>query len=460
MINYNLTDTIAAISTGVGESGIGIVRISGKGALAIADKIFLSKDKKKPSSFKAYTVHYGWITKGRKTIDEVILTVMRAPRSFTKEDIVEINCHGGIVAIRDVLEFVLENGARLAQPGEFTKRAFLNGRIDLTQAEAVLDIIRAKTDSALKIGIQQLKGALSDEIKKIRKDLLDTLSCLEANIDFLDEDLSISDLEHCGQNLEAINKRFTELLDTSGCGRIMREGINVVICGKPNVGKSSLLNALLKQERAIVTPIAGTTRDTIEEIIDIKGIPVKIIDTAGLLEPRDLIEKKAILRSKKYIDAADLILILFDGSKRLTEEDEVLINKFKKKTAVAIINKIDLKQKINKDNLLKKFVHLIEMSAKKPKNINLLEKKIADLVYKGKVAGSESVVVSNLRHIEALKPAQKLVVEATKSLDNKLSPEFIAQDIKDALIYIDELLGKKFSEDLLDKIFSEFCIGK
>jgi len=460
MINYNLTDTIAAISTGVGESGIGIVRISGKGALAIADKIFLSKDKKKPSSFKAYTVHYGWITKGRKTIDEVILTVMRAPRSFTKEDIVEINCHGGIVAIRDVLEFVLENGARLAQPGEFTKRAFLNGRIDLTQAEAVLDIIRAKTDSALKIGIQQLKGALSDEIKKIRKDLLDTLSCLEANIDFLDEDLSISDLEHCGQNLEAINKRFTELLDTSGCGRIMREGINVVICGKPNVGKSSLLNALLKQERAIVTPIAGTTRDTIEEIIDIKGIPVKIIDTAGLLEPRDLIEKKAILRSKKYIDAADLILILFDGSKRLTEEDEVLINKFKKKTAVAIINKIDLKQKINKDNLLKKFVHLIEMSAKKPKNINLLEKKIADLVYKGKVAGCESVVVSNLRHIEALKPAQKLIAEATKSLDNKLSPEFIAQDIKDALIYIDELLGKKFSEDLLDKIFSEFCIGK
>ncbi|MGB4520975.1 MAG: tRNA uridine-5-carboxymethylaminomethyl(34) synthesis GTPase MnmE, partial [Candidatus Omnitrophota bacterium] len=211
MINYNLTDTIAAISTGVGESGIGIVRISGKGALAIADKIFLSKDKKKPSSFKAYTVHYGWITKGRKTIDEVILTVMRAPRSFTKEDIVEINCHGGIVAIRDVLEFVLENGARLAQPGEFTKRAFLNGRIDLTQAEAVLDIIRAKTDSALKIGIQQLKGSLSDEIKKIRNDLLDTLSRFEANIDFPDEDLSITDLKHSRQNLEAINKRFTEL---------------------------------------------------------------------------------------------------------------------------------------------------------------------------------------------------------------------------------------------------------
>ncbi len=460
MRNINLTDTIAAIATGLGEAGIGIVRLSGKDALAMADKIFVSKDNKKPSSFKTYTTHYGWVSDNSKVIDEVILTVMRAPRSYTKEDIVEINCHGGIVALRAVLDLVLASGARLAEPGEFTKRAFLNGRIDLAQAEAVLDIIKAKTDSALKIGLQQLGGVLSAEINKIRKDLLNTLSVLEASIDFPEEDLSAVDLQRLRQNLETIHNKFAKILDTSGCGRVMREGINVVICGKPNVGKSSLLNALLRQERSIVTHIAGTTRDTIEEIIDIKGIPVKIVDTAGILEPRDLIEKKAVLRSKKYIAAADLALILFDGSQKLTKEDNVLMQKLKKKLAIAIVNKIDLKQKVDKDRILKTFDHLIELSAKKSKNINLLEEAIANLVYKGKIIAAEPVLVSNLRHIEALRQGRKLVAEASKSLDNKLPLEFIAQSIKDALNFIDELLGKKFSEDLLDKIFSEFCIGK
>ncbi|MCU0652328.1 MAG: tRNA uridine-5-carboxymethylaminomethyl(34) synthesis GTPase MnmE [Candidatus Omnitrophica bacterium] len=460
MYNVNLNDTIAAIATPIGDGGIGIVRLSGKDALAIADKIFVSKDKKKPSGFKTYTTHYGCIVDKSKVVDEVILTIMRSPRSYTKEDIVEINCHGGIVALRAVLDLVLANGTRLAEPGEFTKRAFLNGRIDLSQAEAVLDIIKAKTDSALKISLQQLKGSLSAEINKIRKDLLDMLSLLEANIDFPEEDLSVLGLGEIKHGLETVNKKFSVILDTSGCGRIMREGINAVICGKPNVGKSSLLNALLKQERSIVTPIAGTTRDTIEEIIDIRGIPVKIVDTAGMLEPRDLIEKKAVLRSKKYIDAADLVLILFDGSKKLSRQDDILIKRLKNKTAIAIINKIDLYQKINKEKISSRFSHLIEISAKKSKNIVLLEETIAGLVYKGKVAASESVLVSNQRHIEALRHAQKLVAEANKSLDNRLSVEFIAQGLKDALIYLDELLGKKFSEDLLDKIFAEFCIGK
>ncbi len=483
MQNINLSDTIAAISTPIGESGIGIVRLSGKDALKIADKIFQSKAAERPERFKTYTTHYGWIINqfsGSKVlefsnsdlrtneltnqrteiVDEVILTIMRAPKSYTKEDIVEINCHGGIVALRAVLDLVLENGARLAEPGEFTKRAFLNGRIDLAQAEAVLDIIRAKTDSALKIGAEQLKGRLSGQINNLRKQLLDILTILEANIDFPEEEIALADLKQVGENLENVDHKMQEILESAKHGRIFREGISVVICGKPNVGKSSLLNALLKQERSIVTPIAGTTRDTIEEIIDIKGIPIRIVDTAGIIEPQDLVEKKAVLRAKKYIELADLIIFIFDGSRKLGKEDEMLMKKLKKKTVIAAVNKIDLRQKIEREKIAEKFSHLIEISAKKLKNINLLENKIVDLVYKGKVRSTEPILVSNLRHIQLIKNAQKLIAQGLISLDNKLSLEFIAQDIKDALLYLDELLGRRFSEDLLDKIFSEFCIGK
>jgi len=460
MIKYDTNDTIAAISTPIGQSGIGIVRISGEDALAVADKIFVSKDGKKSSSFKTHTTHYGWIVEKKEIIDEVILTIMRAPKSYTKEDIVEINCHGGVVALRRVLDLVLENGCRLAEPGEFTKRAFLNGRIDLAQAEAVLDIIRAKTDSALKIGTEQLKGALSFQINQIRDISLDTLSVLEANIDFPEEEISSVDLKEISQKLCRINNILKEILESSKHGRVLREGILIAICGKPNVGKSSLLNALLKQERSIVTSIPGTTRDTIEEIIDIRGIPLRIVDTAGIIEPQDLIEKKAVERSKRYINLADLAILLFDGSKRLTKEDEVLIRKLKKKTVVAIINKIDLKQKIEKDEILRRFKYVICICAKKVQNINLLEDTLANLVYNGKVKSTESILVSNLRHIEALCGAQKLIAQAINSLDNKLSPEFIAQDIKEALGHFDDILGKGFSEDLLDEIFSEFCIGK
>lgn len=460
MFRYDINDTITAISTPVGEAGIGIARLSGRDALKIADNIFISKGNNKPSSFKTYTAHYGWIAKDGEIIDEVILTVMRAPKSYTKEDIVEINCHGGIVALRAVLDLVLENGCRLAEPGEFTKRAFLNGRIDLTQAEAVLDIIRAKTDFALKIGIEQLKGALSRQLNKIREDLLDVLSLIEANIDFPEEEISVIDLGGITEDLTDINNRLQSILKNARHARIFREGIHAVICGKPNVGKSSLLNALLKQERSIVTPIPGTTRDTVEEIIDIKGIPVRIVDTAGIIEPRDLIERKAVQRSKRYVDLADLVVLLFDGNRRLDRDDEVLMCKLNKRNVIAIINKIDLKQKIQKDRVLEGFGRVIELSAKKSKNINLLEDAIANLVYKGQITGSEPFLVSNLRHVEALKNVQKVIAEAVKSVDNKLSLEFIAQDIKEALLHLDDILGKRFSEDLLDKIFSEFCIGK
>ncbi|MDD4894198.1 MAG: tRNA uridine-5-carboxymethylaminomethyl(34) synthesis GTPase MnmE [Candidatus Omnitrophica bacterium] len=460
MIKHDINDTIAAIATGIGESGIGIIRISGKDALAVADKVFICRSQKKPSGFRTYTTHYGWAAKDGKVIDEVILTVMRAPKSYTKEDIVEINCHGGIVALRKVLELVLENGCRLALPGEFTKRAFLNGRIDLAQAEAVLDVIRAKTDSALKMGIEQLRGALSSQINKIRDLLLDILSLLEANIDFPDEEISDINLKETSQKLNLVNKQLETILDTAAQGRIFREGINVVICGKPNVGKSSLLNALLKQERSIVTPIAGTTRDTIEEVIDIKGIPIRVVDTAGIIEPRDLVEKKAIMRSRKHISAADLVILLFDGSKRLAREDVMLMRRVTKKNTLAIINKIDLKQKIEQGLIKAKFSRVINISAKKLNNIGSLEAAIADLVYNGKINRSEPAIVSNLRHIEAVKKAQKLIAQSIYSLDNKLSAEFIAQDIKDALNNLDDILGKNSSEDLLDKIFSGFCIGK
>ncbi|MFH1355338.1 MAG: tRNA uridine-5-carboxymethylaminomethyl(34) synthesis GTPase MnmE [Candidatus Omnitrophota bacterium] len=472
MKSLNSTDTIAAVATPIGESGIGIVRISGKDALSIADKVFVSKDNRKLEVFKTYTTHYGFIIDPRKArriqhpgsntkyIDEVILTVMRAPKSYTKEDVVEINCHGGIVALRRMLDLVLETGCRLAEPGEFTKRAFLNGRIDLAQAEAVLDIIRAKNDSALKVSLEQLRGGLSKCINQIRGDLLDLLCLLEANIDFPEEGIEKVDLQEISQKINNLQIQLKKILDTSKQGRILREGVHVVICGKPNVGKSSLLNALLEQERSIVTSIPGTTRDTIEEIIDIKGIPVRIVDTAGILEPRDLVEKKSVSRSKRYIDLADLVILLFDGSERLSKDDEALIGKLKKKTVIAVINKNDLRQKIEKDKIAKKFKEVVGISAKKARNINLLVDAIANLVYKGRVASCEPVVVSRLRQIESIREAEKLVAEAAKSLDNKLSLEFIAQDIKDALLYLDQLLGKKFSENLLDKIFSEFCIGK
>jgi len=410
MVRYNINDTIAAIATAIGESGIGIVRISGKDALSIADKIFLSKDHKRPSSFKTYTTHYGWIIdNGMNIIDEVILTLMRAPKSYTKEDVVEINCHGGIVALRRALDLVLEKGARLAEPGEFTKRAFLNGRIDLSQAEAVLDIIRAKTDAALKIGLEQLRGALSYQINNLRKILLEIAAILEANIDFPEEEIGLLDLPQVREKLDRLNSQLKEILTQARHGRILREGIRTVICGKPNVGKSSLINALLKQERSLVTPVAGTTRDTIEEIIDIKGIPVRIVDTAGIIEPNDLVAKKAIQRSKRYIDLADLIILLFDGSKKLTAQDEVLTTRLKKKTTLAVINKIDLRQKIEKDKIIKWFGGVIEISAKKLRNIDILEEAIADLVYNGKVRTPEPTIMSNLRHIEAVKAAQNLL---------------------------------------------------
>jgi len=465
MKRLDLTDTIAAISTGLGESGIGIVRLSGKEALSIAEKIFLSKNGRRPSGYKTFTTHYGWVVEDmttKKIIDEVILTVMRAPKSYTKEDIVEINCHGGIVALRRILALVLENGCRLAQPGEFTKRAFMNGRIDLAQAEAVLDVIKAKTDAALRNSVEQLKGALSKELNAIRGILLELSSILEASIDFPEEEMGQTDTAQLKEELKKVEARLEKLLLGSRFGRIFREGIRVVICGRTNVGKSSLLNALLRQERSIVTPIAGTTRDTVEETINIRGVPVMIADTAGITKPDNLAERKAIERSRRYIEAAQLVLLVFDGSQRLRREDLGLMRRLKHKPVLAVLNKIDLIQRIEHKQIEKRFIRLVEVSAKKAKNISLLEDALVERVCRGDLLPQEPILVTNLRHLEDIKEMQKLIAEAINSLDNNtaLPLEFIAQDIKDALRYLDDILGLNCSEDLLDRIFSAFCIGK
>lgn len=461
-MKIDIKDTIAAISTSPGEAGIGIVRLSGAGALKVADKVFLSNDGKKPSGFKTYTLHYGWIIDGSESnvVDEVILNVMRAPRSYTKEDVVEINCHGGIIALRRVLDLVLDSGCRLAEPGEFTRRAFLNGRIDLSQAEAVLEIIRAKTDAALKLSQEQLKGVLSKEISKKREVLLDALAHLEANIDFPEEEIGMLELGGISKSLKQVEADLDILLNSAKQARALRDGVHTVIVGKPNVGKSSLLNALLKEERSIVTAIAGTTRDTIEEIIDIKGIPIRIVDTAGLLEPRDLVERRAVQRSKKHLDLADLVILLFDASKKLDKADKALLKKLKGKKVIAVLNKMDLKSRIERDKIAAEFQCVIDISAKKLQNINLLEDAIADLVCDGKVNISASQMLTGLRQVSILREARKSLKRAIRLTDDKLSPELIAQDLKETLACLDDMLGRRFSDDLLDKIFTEFCIGK
>ena len=463
MIRGSIDDTIAAIATPAGEGGIGIVRLSGTDARAIAERIFIAKDGTKPTTFKTYTVHYGWVVDrahDNKIIDEVIVSVMRCPRTYTKQDIVEINCHGGAVALRSTLDVVLAAGARMAEPGEFTKRAFLNGRIDLAQAEAVLDVIRSKTESALAASMQQLTGQVSKQIRIIRDDLVQILVDLEAHIDFPEDDIGAGDSTRLGPALERVRVMLGSLLETWRYGRMLREGISAVICGRPNVGKSSLLNAILKQERSIVTPIAGTTRDTIEEIIHIRGIPVRFVDTAGIIEPRDLIERKAVQRARVCIKQADLVLLVFDGTKRLTRDDTMFIRRLRRKKVLAVINKIDLRQRVEKELISRAFDHVIVISAKQSKNIEVLEDAIADLIWHGQLAQPESIVVTNARHVERLRVSQKYIAETLASLDNGLPSEFVSQGIKDALASLDEITGEKFSTDLLERIFSEFCIGK
>ncbi|MDP2980626.1 MAG: tRNA uridine-5-carboxymethylaminomethyl(34) synthesis GTPase MnmE [Candidatus Omnitrophota bacterium] len=472
MGNIGLDDTIVAISTPIGEGGIGIVRLSGKDSLKLADKIFLSKGGKKPSGFKTYTVHYGHIVDNerrttndeRRIIDEVILTVMRAPRSYTKEDVVEINCHSGIVPLKKILDLCLINGARIAEPGEFTKRAFLNGRIDILQAEAVLDIINAKTELSLRSALNNLEGFFSKKINEIRKKLIEIYAHMEASIDFSEEDLRGIKRSSIFKKLNIIKNEIQKFVSNSNQGRILRQGIKTVICGSPNVGKSSLMNAILKESRSIVTHIPGTTRDTIEEIVNIRGIPVTLVDTAGITDTDHLIEKEGIRRSRIYLENADLILLVLDWSRRLNKDDLDIMKKIRdnKKEIVAVINKVDLKKKLDIKKIKRFFPKscFAHVSALNLKGVDKLEDEIKNIVWKGKAPGASFIGVSNERQLDILRRSVSDINEAVAAHKSRLSMDCISVYVRSSIESLGEITGHTITEQALDKIFSEFCIGK
>ncbi|HLF19032.1 MAG TPA: tRNA uridine-5-carboxymethylaminomethyl(34) synthesis GTPase MnmE [Candidatus Omnitrophota bacterium] len=461
-----LDDTIAAISTAAGAGGIGIVRLSGKKAVETADKMFQSPGGKKLAKQKTYTVHYGWIVrrkgKEEELLDEVLVTLMRSPHSYTKEDVVEISCHGGAVSQRNILTLATELGARLAQPGEFTKRAFLNGRIDLTQAEAVLDIVQSKTDAFLKVSTHQLKGELATQLEAIREELMQAYVELEAIVNFPEDDVDTKSRKRIDEAVTSAQRRVEQLLATSEQGRVLKEGIKIVICGKPNVGKSSLLNVLLKQPRAIVSDISGTTRDTIEETATIKGIAFQLIDTAGILEPRDLIEEEAVKRSRLYIEGADLVLLVLDHGRALTKEDDDVMKHINGGNVVLIVNKCDLPGKFDVKTVQQRLnkPRTVEISVLKKQGIERLEEAIVESVWQAKAIDTHGLFISNLRHIHALKECQSSLKEVFGLMKGKVSLEFVSEEIKIAVNYLDAITGRNIDSDLLDQIFSRFCIGK
>ncbi len=451
-------DTIAAIATPLGEGGLAVIRISGAQALDIGDKSFfpVGKSSLKPSLAPTHTIHYGKILRDGKTIDEVLLSVLRAPRTLTREDVVEITCHGGLLPAKMVLDVVLENGARLAMPGEFTKRAFLNGRIDLTQAEAVADLIAARTDLALTAANEQLAGKLSQRINALRDDMVKILAHVEAHIDFPEEDIPPNTKEQLLQRLENAVAFMEELLRTANEGQILRRGIRAAIVGRPNAGKSSLLNQLLGHDRAIVSAIPGTTRDTIEETANVRGLPVIFVDTAGLRESRDEIEIEGIRRSRATLARAELILHVLDHAEPLTLADENYLAEFSSKKRILVRNKIDLPQKLFLPNGLK----TVDVCCLSGKGIETLKDAIKDLVWVGEIRAEMLQVMINSRHQDALRRAKVGTRETINALRENIALELAAMDLRIAVNAVGEIVGKTTTEDLLDSIFSQFCIGK
>lgn len=455
-------DTIAAIATGMTNAGIGIIRISGEDAIAVADKVFRAKNPdKKLAMTKSYSALFGNICDGDCVLDEAICLIMRAPNSYTTEDVVEVQCHGGIVMLRKILELILNSGARAAEPGEFTKRAFLGGRIDITQAESVMDMIHAKNELAARSSISQLKGSLSNRVKEIRSLLLNQIAFIESALDD-PENYSLDGYsEKLKEKLEEIIKEIQHLIDTAEEGKMIKEGIRTVILGKPNAGKSSLLNALLGENRAIVTDIAGTTRDTLEEDVMIHGIPLKIVDTAGIHETVDIVEKIGVDKARESVEEADLVLYVVDGNKPLDADDTQIIGLLEGKKAIIVMNKIDIEQVVDKMWITSKInAPVVEISAKTGEGMEELYGIIKDMFFHGKLSMNDEVYITNLRHKQALAEAEQSLEQVLSSIDRNMPEDFLSIDLMAAYEQLGTILGESLDDDLANEIFDKFCMGK
>jgi len=458
-------DTIAAISTPLGEGGIGIVRLSGKNSIEIAENIFSSPKKRTLQNMKSSSVIYGHIhnpSTGEK-IDEVLVTVMKSPHSYTKEDVVEINCHGGMITLRKTLELVLRQGARLADPGEFTRRAFINGRIDLSQAEAILDLIRSKTDESRRIAIEQLHGGLSEKITALRDRLMAICVNLEAYIDFPEDEIETASKQDLFSSMKDTGRDIETLLKTYDEAKFFREGLSTAIVGRPNVGKSSLLNALLQKDRAIVTDIPGTTRDVIEEYLNIKGLPLRIMDTAGIRDVKDIAEKEGVRRSLRSIENADLVIAIFDQSEPLRDEDFEVMERIKNKTVIAVLNKCDLPAAFNQESFSSFILHpssSLHISATCGDGLEELKEAIFNSCLKDWKEEREGVVVTNIRHKTSIENALESLHRASQALTENQPVEIIAIELRSSLDNLGEIVGAVTTEDILNRIFSDFCIGK
>jgi tRNA modification GTPase len=453
-----MEDTIAAISTPIGEGGIAIIRLSGPRAFEIADAMFVSP-RGKPSHFQTHTIHFGTIGNNGELLDQVMLTVMRAPRTYTAEDVVEINCHGGLLNARNILFCCLKHGARLAEPGEFTKRAFLNGRIDLTQAEAVMDLIGAKTDRAHAAAAHALEGHLSRRIKEVRERLVTVLAHIEAHIDFPEDDIATDTRDQWLTNTEEIVHVLNHLLATVREGKILREGVSVAIVGRPNAGKSCLMNALLGQDRSIVTPIPGTTRDAIEETANVRGIPVRFTDTAGIRRPRGAVEEIGIGRSRKILELSELVLHILDTSRAFSRDDDELAALYGQKPVIQVHNKIDLDRKLKLPaNFPRK--ESVEVSSVRGDGIEELKDRIERIAWSGHVGSTRLDIAINERHADAIRRASDSLTCAIEELQKNSTPELVSQQLHIGLDAVGEIVGMTATEDILAKIFSTFCIGK
>ncbi len=455
-------DTIAAIATPPGEAGIAVIRISGPEAIAVADRVYQGKNRLK--DVDSHTIHYGYIvdpTSGER-LDEVLVTVMKAPRTYTREDVVEVNCHGGLVVVKRVLQALLNHGARLAEPGEFTKRAFLNGRLDLSQAEAVMDLIRSKTDRARQIALRQVEGRLSKRIGELRQILIETLAHIEVTIDYPEHDVEEVTQALLREKCKQVQAGIDELLKYAEEGKILREGVKTAIIGLPNVGKSSLLNALVRENRAIVTDIPGTTRDVIEEYVNIRGIPLQLIDTAGIRQTEDEVERIGVERSRQALAEADLILFVLNQAEPLRDDEVALLEQVKEMNVILVINKADLEPVLDIDEVRKRYpqLPLVHISVKEERGLDQLEEQIVEQVFSGQMDGDDLTYVSNSRHIALLHEARQALEDALKAIEAGWPVDMVQIDIQRAWERLGEIVGDTVSETLIDQLFAQFCLGK